>query len=1221
MAPKKKLYTEQNSSRSETAPEVIESDPNNMRRDPNIEESDSLRLFADGEPPSPNSPVDFRASETSSYHQFREEQAAITAARQQHDEQLNADKVEAARIARIRILKNKAEGELMRLAALELGINFDDDEELSQSSVMTEKLPEPLPITAINDPIIKKRSADHLDKNIWISNHEKAIVITNSIDSTLATRFLAYYERPEIINQHHDYKTVIHEGAIDRIQLRLRSGAFSSLVRPEDIDTFPVNADGTVLELVEIARIIKKLYGKSAQESTITTLEQQCKDHCLRYNIKEEQVEDDSLIEFSDIIKNSLSVIDPDMEHTLAVTLGNKLPPNSGMAKEFKLRTKEALVNGLDTVKKALTRIKILISEKREHSRQAQLIGPDSYLSVVDEKDRTVGKQYAEAVPVRTACAPVPSNKSKCIYCGGYHNPRYCAWRGHTLSNKSAFPWEKSHAGKFCLAAGWECITIGMEVPGHPKLTKEEAHFIQSNKKPNYNNNQNTSNSSNGRNQQYNHNNNNNREQQSQYNNNNNNNNRSQSRDNHNNNNNNYNQETARHPYFDNVNKKQRSKSEPDLTCSSLTLPITTEYLNVSVSLIDQMNHPPHRQTDTALSKELTSSLTTNPNQTTTTTRAAPTPAIKCSALLDSGSIAGNFINAELLNALNGHSSLYKTNKPLRVCSGLDNHCLDSADVIDILVEILTVNIKISFILTCHITSSGPIPLIIGRDSIKENNLVTKFPKFFFNTDTLIQSNDIVLEKTKENNRQTHSRILPCECDTISKPATNDSVPSIMKNPTSPEPNHHSSLSHNRRVHFDDTPLIGKALAPLPALNDALYETHDLITEVPEEFEQLSRAEIIGSDEIDNDSKDMFSPFMNTDDTTDLENDFLTKMVIEGCEELQDGIRKLCIKYKSIFRNTIGSEPADIPPFDLDVDIQKWEMPRNRLPVRSQSREKQVEILKQINIMLELGIIEKSTASYYSQVMMTPKKDGTWRFCADYRNINDCTRPASWPLGKALEILARIGASWPDIFAIMDLTTGYHQAALALAARKFTAFITYSGIYQFKRLPFGPKRAPSYFQEMMSSVVLNGLNYFICEMYIDDCILYATGTEQFLERLEILFKRFQEKNIFLKASKCKFGLPKVEYIGREISKVGISMSKEKINTVLDFPTPINNTSLRSFLGLANYFRDFVPNHSNVVNPLHKMIDYSASKRAKITWTPEGEKAFNDIKLLISNSPT
>jgi hypothetical protein len=82
---------------------------------------------------------------------------------------------------------------------------------------------------------------------------------------------------------------------------------------------------------------------------------------------------------------------------------------------------------------------------------------------------------------------------------------------------------------------------------------------------------------------------------------------------------------------------------------------------------------------------------------------------------------------------------------------------------------------------------------------------------------------------------------------------------------------------------------------------------------------------------------------------------------------------------------------------------------------------------------------------------------------------------------------------------------------MSLSASVFTAFITYTGIYQFKRLPFGPKRAPSYFQEMMASVVLIGL---ICEMYIDDCILYARGNKQFLQRLEILFKRFQDKNIF-----------------------------------------------------------------------------------------------------------
>ena len=144
----------------------------------------------------------------------------------------------------------------MRLEALELGITVDDEEELSQSSIMTEKLPDPLPIT--HYPLLRLTilwSADHLDENNWISSHEKAIVIQNVMDSALATRFLAYYERPEIINQKHDYKTVIHDGAITRIQLRLRSGAFSTLVKQEDIETFPVNSDGTALELVEIARM------------------------------------------------------------------------------------------------------------------------------------------------------------------------------------------------------------------------------------------------------------------------------------------------------------------------------------------------------------------------------------------------------------------------------------------------------------------------------------------------------------------------------------------------------------------------------------------------------------------------------------------------------------------------------------------------------------------------------------------------------------------------------------------------------------------------------------------------------------------------------------------------------------------------------------------------------------------------------------------------------
>ena len=130
---------------------------------------------------------------------------------------------------------------------------------------------------------------------------------------------------------------------------------------------------------------------------------------------------------------------------------------------------------------------------------------------------------------------------------------------------------------------------------------------------------------------------------------------------------------------------------------------------------------------------------------------------------------------------------------------------------------------------------------------------------------------------------------------------------------------------------------------------------------------------------------------------------------------------------------------------------------------------------------------------------------------------------------------------------------------------------------------------------MIATVVLRGLTYNICEMYLDDCIVYGTGTEDFCRNLEKVFQRFHDNHLFLKASKCKLGLSEVKYVGKTISITGIAMSPKQISGVIDFPKPTNNTQLSSYLGFVNYFRDHVPNHSNLVAPLHKMIDHSAKK--------------------------
>ena len=117
----------------------------------------------------------------------------------------------------------------------------------------------------------------------------------------------------------------------------------------------------------------------------------------------------------------------------------------------------------------------------------------------------------------------------------------------------------------------------------------------------------------------------------------------------------------------------------------------------------------------------------------------------------------------------------------------------------------------------------------------------------------------------------------------------------------------------------------------------------------------------------------------------------------------------------------------------------------------------------------------------------------------------------------------------------MHLTQGYHQAPLTLATRVYMSFITFSGVYQFTRLPFGPKRAPSYLQEIMATVVHTGLIYMICEMYIHDCTVFGDTNIELLSRLKLIFERFRKHNLYIKASKCFFGSSELEFVGKVVS--------------------------------------------------------------------------------------
>ena len=547
----------------------------------------------------------------------------------------------------------------------------------------------------------------------------------------------------------------------------------------------------------------------------------------------------------------------------------------------------------------------------------------------------------------------------------------------------------------------------------------------------------------------------------------------------------------------------------------------------------------------------------------------------KVQALLDTGNLAYDFIARRVVDENKLQKYIVDSNT-ITICSGLDNQCYEISKSIALSVKYKNelLNKLDTFEINAKILKDSPVDLLISRSTIRKFGLFLKIPSQMAPMlDNLVACTTNKLSACSKKSCGCHKR----------------------KGESCPPRSSPKGFSH---------------LAQKTNLTAA--QTRGILATLFMKSEQFLGVPLPDEDEIDHDKTDTFSPWIISPDNTSP----LAYINISGDDELQIKIRQLCEEFEDIFSNELPAEPADIPPFELDVDIKKWAVFRNRGPPRPQSVPKQTELDRQISILLKQGIIEKSQATHYSQILMVSKPDGTSRMCVDFRSLNACTLDASWPIPNIIEMLRRIGAQYPTIFGVMDLTQGYHQAPLAFAARIFTAFIAFCGIYQFTRLPFGPKRAPSYFQETMASVVLAGLIYHICEMYIDDCNVYGRTNDEFVFRLRQLFGRFRKHKLFLKAKKCFFGYSEIDFVGRVVSEKGLKMSQEKIQKVLDFPLPTISKQLKSFLGTVNYFRDFVQNHSSIVKPLHELLkDYLKSRT--VVWTPETEECFKNIKFQIS----
>jgi predicted aspartyl protease len=289
----------------------------------------------------------------------------------------------------------------------------------------------------------------------------------------------------------------------------------------------------------------------------------------------------------------------------------------------------------------------------------------------------------------------------------------------------------------------------------------------------------------------------------------------------------------------------------------------------------------------------------------------------------------------------------------------------------------------------------------------------------------------------------------------------------------------------------------------------------------------------------------------------------------------------------------------------------------NSQPIRQRSyrhtpQHKQ-EIDKQITQMLEADIIRESDTPWQAPVILVKKKSGELRFCIDYRKLNAVTVPKYYPLPTFTEVSDRVSEDCPTIFSSLDLRSGYHQMWVAPDSQPKTGFVTHSGVYCYQRMPFGLINAPANFQELVSKV-LRGLKHSLT--YIDDVIIFSKDPEEHITHLQQVFDRFRAANLRLHPTKCRFALSRITYLGHVLSADGVSVDDNKIKVIQDFPTPKNARDVKSWLGLAGYYRRFVKGFAARSANLRALLQ----KAAPFVWTQIHQTEFLDMKNALTTPP-
>ena len=342
--------------------------------------------------------------------------------------------------------------------------------------------------------------------------------------------------------------------------------------------------------------------------------------------------------------------------------------------------------------------------------------------------------------------------------------------------------------------------------------------------------------------------------------------------------------------------------------------------------------------------------------------------------------------------------------------------------------------------------------------------------------------------------------------------------------------------------------------------------------------------------------------------------ELLWSIVENSGADLSSGEKDVFYHLLLSYADVLACSTSDLGRTDrLQHHIYTGDAAPVRQPVRRVSPHRREEVRQLLQEMLANGVIEPSTSPWASPIVLVQKKDGSMRFCVDYRKVNDVTQKDAYPLPRIDTTLDTLhGSQW---FSTLDLLSGYWQVEVAKSDRLKTAFCATEGLFQFRVMPFGLCNAPATFQRLMD-LVLAGLQWSECLVYLDDVIVLGRTFDEHLCNLQSVFQRLREAGLRLKPSKCFFFQRQVQYLGHIISREGIATDPAKTERVSTWPTPSSKRETQRFLGFASYYRRFVKDFARIARPLHRLTERTAS----FVWTDECRDAFNELCQSLCSAP-